>query len=243
MECAGGIARNWGSKILRVLRSARVDDSLGLNVSNADELQQLLKQREFDVDLRERDDLRREVESMSSLQSDFAALKNWEPIEKEYAFAKTHIGRPGSRFPEDYLDWMGSDPMGVRLKTLARSNQLLINATQARRADCGGVAARCICCDLSEPETIDHFMLRCPTLEIEREKMIRKVVEALDRVDLSHDFNSASHHDKLLTLLGKQTGCPKTDRLVDRAVRKYLKNSWSNREDLHSDFLSLALKI
>lgn len=231
-------ASSWGSKIMCVLRSARIDGGVGMNVNNIDELQQLFQEVKFDVDQRECVRLRAEVESLSSLRSLYANLKNWEPIEKKYAFAKTHIGRPGSRFPEDYLDWMGDDPSGVRLKMLARSNQLLLNTIQASRARCGGIAARCSCCDQVVPESLEHFILHCPSYEIEREKMLRKVSEALVRVDLADSFAMSSDAEKITVLLGKQSGNQIVDRLADRAVRKFLKSCWSIRENLQSSLLA-----
>ena len=133
---------------------------------------------------------------------------------------------------------MGDDPSGVRLKMLARSNQLLLNTIQASRARCGGIAARCSCCDQVVPESMAHFILHCPAYECEREKMLRKVNEALVRVDLADSFAMSSDAEKITTLLGKQSGSPIVDRLVDRAVRKFLKNSWKIRENLHSSLLA-----
>ena len=86
-------------------------------------------------------------------------------------------------------------------------------------------------------------MLVCPGHRQQRDVLTSKVHDAIrdsDEVGMAigaltvQDYESGSPNEKLCTLLGAQSGAPKTDRLIDRAIRKFLKRSWKIRSDFHS---------
>ena len=43
------------------------------------------------------------------------------------------------------------------------------------------------------------------------------------------DFSHLKEEDKLLILLGKQIGCPKTERHIDAYVKRFLQQAWKLR--------------
>jgi hypothetical protein len=240
---------SWGNKITQLLESTLKTSDAVLNIETMADIDAALLDYEFDVDGRENEQNRRTAYCMSTLQSVFAVAKNWRDITKRYAYAKTHIGRPGSRFPEPYLDNWADDKLGCRLKLKARSGQLLLNARQADRGKAGGCAARCLCCDENSPETLQHFLIQCPAFNEEREAMVGRVHEALDAlarkdpigVSMSvADFDCSGPAEKVQVLLGSQTGCPVIDTRIDRACRKYLKRCWVIRETAQLNIVSLS---
>jgi hypothetical protein len=234
-------ANSWGSRVVTMLASAAPGRPAFLDITSLDCITELCREIEFDVDERENEMCKAEARRMRSTRGGLLALKKWGKVSENYAFSKTHVGRVGSRFPEPYLDKWTEDKRGSRLKLLARAGQLPTSARIASRAGVGGRAAACKCCNESPPETLCHFMLKCPALEDEREVLMRKLLQALRKLESAAppgerisvgDFMSSSDHGKVRIILGKQTGDPTIDVLIDRACRKYLRNSWAKRRKL-----------
>lgn len=236
-------ASSWGSKVVTMLNSA-LNQSVAAIPDEEPNVSELVKECEFDIDRRESELSQMEARSMRSLRGGMLAMKNWGKINQAYAFAKTHVGRLGVRFPENYLDEWATDKQGVRLKLMARSGQLTVSARVASRDGAGGRAAECSCCNNRQPETMSHYMLQCPAFENEREKMVSKVCESLDALSRTAppgdrvsagDFMSSSEPEKIRLLLGRQTGNPITDKRIDRACRRFLRTSWKRRKKLRVD--------
>ena len=160
------------------------------------------------------------LSNMTSVHaSRYIRCKHWGKVGENFAGSDGEIGRRGALVPEPYLNDR-DEPVGRRLKLMCRAGCLPILKRVVREAglpDCHGV---CKMCSSGEVEDIDHLIMSCEAHAKHRTKMLKQV--PLD--------SSLSRSEKVDILLGKCTGVPKTNTIIDRVIKRFLKKAWRNRK-------------
>ena len=185
-------------------------------------------------------DEREEISSWNALYAmrslrHYTQIRSPDVIPKDYAWSNSQIGRESHRFLELYLDNWISDPIGCKAKLFARAGSWMLGQTRRHILKLGPLGALCPLCSETEDSLI-HFFFSCSSLIVERNSLTRKLNSALritrSKIVDQHQYNNCmSQEEKFHVLLGKRIGSPDTERLIDKAIRKFLV---SVQEYLHS---------
>ena len=124
----------------------------------------------------------------------YRAVKCWEQTPRHRCFSMGEQGKYGMLKMESYLDDL-SEPIGRKLKTLARLNALPLMAKIGTQEQWHPTRSKkrylCPLCG-KDKENAQHFFLECESLDFYRRKLIAKVVYTLMQAQ-------NQHHHRLVT--------------------------------------------
>ena len=220
LDQADALRLSWGyntrSILLRIIdcnQSARGFDIL----ENLDQTYPKL----VDLDLNRR--VRTRLSTNDNLRRSFyLSVKPDTPISESRAWAKSHIGRPASRYFEYYLDdW--HDNSGVLLKLQFRAGTYETEEYRAKIYNLPPSSSVCPLCNAEVVQSVNHLIHHCTHLNAERNKLLSSIRLALGPGSpLCSSFFDAPASTKTKVLLGAPSDDPNVDRRVDIAFRKFL---------------------
>ena len=162
----------------------------------------------------------------------YTEVRDSQPISKEYAWAKTHIGRPSHKQLQLYLDKWRCKHNTTKLKLLARANSMMLKGQRRRLFNLDVHDGECSLCDSNVQQTLAHLTCSCSGTEDIRSRLYQSVMSHLNPHnqhpgqidDLLQTFQYDAFNDlnKLYVLLGKPTGLRSTDDKIDSSFRKFL---------------------
>ena len=174
-----------------------------------------------DLDLNRR--VRTRLSANENLRrSSYLSIKPDAPISESRAWAKSHIGRPASRFFECHLDdWR--DNSGALLKLQFRAGTYETEEHRAKILDLPPSSSVCPLCDAEVVQSVNHLIHHCTHLNAARNKLFSCMRAALGPASPAcSSFFDAPDSVKTKVLLGAPSDDPNMDRRVDIAFRKFL---------------------
>ena len=127
--------------------------------------------------------------TMSQLTSlnQYIQLKDWRPTPRDRCFSMSEQKKLGMNRTEQYLDDL-YEPIGRKLKTLCRLNTLPLMdkvGKQQQWTQRGKSRWNCPLCNTTK-EDLTHYFLECPTTQKWRDKLIDRVIAALQEAQNLH---------------------------------------------------------
>lgn len=128
-------------------------------------------------------------DSMTQLTSltQYLQLKDWRATPRDRCFSMSEQEKLGMLRPEQYLDDL-YEPIGRKLKTLCRLNTLPLKdkvGKQEQWSQRGKTRWNCPLCNGNKDNLI-HYFFECPTTRKWRDKLIARVITALQEAQKPH---------------------------------------------------------
>lgn len=190
----------------------------------------------------------------------YAMVKEWRANPTAYSFSSGEEGKLGMLVPERYLDDR-NDLKGTRLKLLCRTRCLPVmdRVGREQKPPWEKHTRTCPCCELGEVEDVSHLILRCPTYNRHRQRLltimhtaagqpgafaIAPAREGKPYLNIPHTeaYEKAkallrsptglwmnSPMVLLAIILGRRIGAPKLEDKIDAAVKQFLRKTWTAR--------------
>ena len=124
--------------------------------------------------------------NLTSLQQ-YIQLKDWSITTRDRCFSMSEQDKLGMNCTEQYLDDL-YEPIGRKLKTLCRLNTLPLMdkvGKQQQWTQRGKTRWNCPLCNATK-DNLTHYFLECPTTQKCRDKLIDRVIAALQEAQNPH---------------------------------------------------------